>query len=108
MYASRWSVLASRGNLHRFNGYSVFAVVFIACLLVQGCTWLNYWPLDHGIWIDGVRRYASGRVPGEDHVVDQYPATTILVPAGALAAAGLTGDRALRITMAFLIRSSRR
>jgi hypothetical protein len=30
------------------------------------------------------------------------------VPAGALAAAGLTGDRALRITMAFLIRSSRR
>jgi len=31
--------------LHRFNGYSVFAVVFIACLLVQGWTWLNYWPL---------------------------------------------------------------
>ena len=77
--------------------------MFIACLLVQGWTWLNYWPLDHGIWVDGVQRYASGRVPGEEHVVDQYPATTILVPAGALAAAGLTGDRALRITMAFLI-----
>jgi hypothetical protein len=83
--------------------YGVFGIVFAACLLVQGWTWLAYWPLDHEIWVDGVQRYARGRTMGEEHLVDQYPATTILLPAGALAAAGLTEDRALRLTMAFLI-----
>jgi hypothetical protein len=89
--------------LRRYDVYRVSVVVFIACLLVQGWVWMNYWPLDHEIWVDGVHRYAGGRVPGDEHVVDQYPATTILIPAGALAAAGLTEDRALRLTMAFLI-----
>ena len=89
--------------MFRFDAYRVFGLVFIACLLVQGWTWLNYWPLDHEVWVDGVHRYARGRMPGEVHPMDQYPSTTIFMPAGVLAAAGLTGDQALRLTMAFLI-----
>ena len=87
----------------RFDASRVFGVVLAACLLVQGWTWLNYWPIDHSIWVDAVHSYADGRAAGEQHIVDQYPATTILMPAGALAAAGMTDDRALRLTMAALI-----
>lgn len=64
---------------------------------------MNYWPIDHYIWVDGVDHYASGRVRDHAHILDQYPATTILMPAGAFAAAGMSDDQALRLTMAVLI-----
>jgi hypothetical protein len=90
-------------NVRCFNVYRVLGVVFAACLIVQGYVWLNFWPIDHTVWVDGVRHHADGKVLERSHVVDQYPATTILLPAGALAAAGTSEDAALRLTMAFLL-----
>ena len=87
----------------QFDAYKVFGVVFVACVLVQGWVWTGKWALDHRVFVEGVHRYAAGRPVDHRHSVHQYPATTLLVPAGALAAAGLSDDRALRLTMSFLI-----
>jgi hypothetical protein len=64
---------------------------------------MGKWTLAHRVFVEGVHRCAAGRPVDLRHSVHQYPATTILVPAGALAAAGLSDDRALRLTMSFLI-----
>src|SRR5262245_23591057 len=86
------------------SAYRAFAATFAACLLVQGWVWGNHPTLDHyWIWVDGVRLYASGDPSGRSHLVRQYPATTILEPAGALTAAGMSADLAFRGTMIFLV-----
>ena len=103
LYASRRSILGFSPDVRCFTVYRVLGVVFAACLIVQGYVWLNFWPIDHTVWVDGVHHHAHGRVVEQSHVVDQFPATTILLPAGALAAAGTSEDAALRLTMAFLL-----
>src|SRR4026209_46349 len=64
---------------------------------------MKYWPLDHQVFVSGVEYYAAGRSLDHKHPVDQYPATTILVPAGWLPASGMSEDRALRVTIAGLV-----
>ena len=80
------------GRFLRVDVYRVFGVVFVACLLVQGTVWLNHWPARHRRMERTPAPQGIGVAHFRGHEIDQYPATTILVPAGALAAAGLGED----------------
>ncbi len=89
--------------------YRVFAATLAACLLVQGWVWGTTSTVDHyRVWVDGVQLYAAGDPSGRPHFVHQYPATTILVPAGALTAAGMSRRFRVQGHDGILDRASRR
>ncbi len=82
---------------------AMFLLIFSISCIVQGSLWSYAEYTDEGIWTSAVERFLQGVQITIDDPEYGYPATTLLLPARAFVAAGMSVSSSVVATMTVLI-----